>query len=240
MAEPVALIIPALNEEQSIPALLDDLAKVATRDGLALAQVIVVDNGSTDGTAEVARAPRNFGRVQVVAEPRRGYGRACLAGLAAVEPQICIVAFMDADGSDDPADLARLVAPIEHDEADLVIGSRVLGEGEAGALTPHQRFGNRLATFLLRVLHGARYTDLGPFRAIRREALERLAMRDTNFGWTIEMQIKAAQQCIRVQEIAVRYRRRRGGKSKVSGSVRGSLLAGTKILWTILRYRFST
>jgi len=240
MAEPVALIIPALNEEQSVPALLDDLAKVAMRDGLALAQVIVVDNGSTDGTAEAARAPRNFGRVQVVAEPRRGYGRACLAGLAAVEPQICIVAFMDADGSDDPADLARLVAPIERDEADLVIGSRVLGEREAGALTPHQRFGNRLATFLLRVFYGARYTDLGPFRAIRREALERLAMRDTNFGWTIEMQIKAAQHCIRTQEIAVRCRRRRGGKSKVSGSVRGSLLAGTKILWTILRCRFST
>ncbi len=239
MGESVALIIPALDEEQSIAATLDELGRAATPDRLAghvLAQVIVVDNGSADRTAEVA--PRHG--AEVVVEPRHGYGQACLAGLAAVRPQIGIVAFMDADGSDDPADLARLLEPIDRGRADLVIGSRVLGEREAASLTPQQRLGNRLATYLLRIFYGARYTDFGPFRAIRRDALERLAMRDTNFGWTVEMQLKALRAGLRVEEVAVRYRRRRGGKSKVSGSVRGSLLAGAKILWTILRYRFSS
>ena len=228
MAERVALIIPALDEEQTIGATLGGLA------GQTLAQAVVVDNGSTDRTAEVARARG----AQVVVEPRRGYGRACLAGLAALEPEMSIVAFMDADGSDDPADLARVVAPIERGEADLVIGSRVLGEREPDSLSPQQRFGNRVASLLLCAFYGARYTDLGPFRAIRRDALERLGMRDTDYGWTIEMQIKAHRQGLRVLEVPVRYRRRRGGASKVSGSIRGSLLAGAKIIWTILRYRF--
>ncbi len=238
MGETVALIIPALDEEQSIAATLDELARAAVPDrfvGHVLAQVIVVDNGSVDRTAEVARRHG----AQVVVEPRRGYGQACLAGLAAVRPDAGIVVFMDADGSDDPADLARLLEPIERGRADLVIGSRILGECEAHSLTLQQRLGNQLATHLLRMFHGARYTDLGPFRAIRRNALVRLTMRDTNFGWTIEMQLKALRAGLRVQEVPVSYRRRRAGRSKVSGSLRGGLLAGAKILWTILRYRFS-
>jgi len=229
MGSHVALIIPAFDEEETIGVTLDSLA------GHALAQVIVVDNGSADRTAEIARARG----AEVVAERRRGYGQACLAGLAALAPEIDVVAFMDADGSDDPSDLARLLEPIARGQAELAIGSRVLGVREADSLTPQQRFGNRLATFLLRLFYGARYTDLGPFRAIRRDALERLDMRDTNFGWTVEMQIKALRAGLRVKEVPVRYRRRRGGRSKVSGNLRGSLAAGAKILWTILRFRFS-
>lgn len=229
MAERVALIIPALNEEQTIAAALDGLA------GQNLAQVVVVDNGSSDRTAEVARKRGAL----VVREPRRGYGQACLAGIAVLDPDTSIVVFMDADGSDDPADLERLLEPIQRGEADFVIGSRVLGERERDSLSRQQRFGNWLASLLLRVLYGAHYSDLGPFRAIRRDALERLSMHDSNFGWTVEMQIKARKHGLRVREVPVRYRRRRGGKSKVSGSVRGSILAGAKILWTILRYRFS-
>ncbi|HEX2711045.1 MAG TPA: glycosyltransferase family 2 protein [Candidatus Acidoferrales bacterium] len=229
MAERAALIIPALNEEETIAAALDGLA------GQALAQVVVVDNGSSDHTAEVARRCG----AQVVSEPRRGYGQACLAGVAALEPDTGIVVFMDADGSDDPADLERLLEPIRRGEADFVVGSRSLGERERDALSRQQRLGNRLASILLRVFYGAHYTDLGPFRAIPRDALEKLSMRDTNFGWTVEMQIKARRHGLRVREVPVRYRRRRGGRSKVSGSVRGSILAGAKILWTILRYRFS-
>jgi len=230
VAERVALIIPALDEEQTIGATLDELA------GEQLAQVIVVDNGSRDRTAEVAWARG----ANVIVEPRRGYGQACLAGVAALGSGVDIVAFMDADGSDDPADLDRLTAPIARGDADLVIGSRVLGERERGSLAPQQRLGNRLATLLLHVLFGARHTDLGPFRAIRRDALARLGMSDTNFGWTIEMQIKARRAHLRVVEVPVRHRRRRGGESKISGSLRGSILAGAKILWTILRYRFSS
>jgi glycosyltransferase involved in cell wall biosynthesis len=226
MAERFALIIPALNEEAAIGPTLEALR------GAALEQLIVVDNGSTDRTAEVARAHG----AEVVAEPRRGYGQACLAGMAALRPEITVVAFMDGDGSDDPADLPRLLEPIARGEAEMVLGSRVLGSREAGALTPQQRFGNALATGLLRILHGARYTDLGPFRAIRSDALERLRMRDTNYGWTIEMQIRAVRHKLRVQEIPVRYRRRRAGQSKISGTLRGTFSAGTKIIWTIIRY----
>jgi glycosyltransferase involved in cell wall biosynthesis len=226
MPPKVALIIPALDEEAAIRGTLVGLPRET------LAQIIVVDNGSHDRTAEQAR----LGGAQVILEPRRGYGRACLAGIAALDRGVEVVTFMDADGSDDPADLPRLVAAL--DQADMAIGSRVHG-AEAGALAPMQRAGNRLATFLLSILYGARCTDLGPFRAIRRDALERLSMRDLNFGWTIEMQIKARRANLRVVELPVAYRRRRGGRSKVSGSLRGSILAGAKILWTILRYRFS-
>jgi glycosyltransferase involved in cell wall biosynthesis len=228
MPPKVALIIPALDEEATIRGTLDGLPRGA------LAQIIVVDNGSRDRTAEQART----GGALVVLEPRRGYGRACLAGIAALDPGVEVVAFMDADGSDDPADLPRLVAAL--DQADMAIGSRLLGSAEAGSLAPMQRAGNRLATFLLSIFYGASYTDLGPFRAVRRDALVRLAMRDLNFGWTIEMQIKARRANLRVVELPVSYRRRRGGRSKVSGSLRGSVLAGAKILWTILRYRFSS
>jgi len=230
MPERFALIIPALNEEAVIGSTLDGLRVTA------LDQLIVVDNGSTDRTAQVARAHG----AQVVSEPRRGYGFACLAGMAALHREITVVAFMDGDGSDDPADLPRLLDPIVRGEAEMVLGSRVLGSREAGALTPQQRFGNALATGLLRLFHGARYTDLGPFRAIRHEALERLRMRDTNYGWTIEMQIKAARHKLRVIEIPVRYRRRRAGQSKISGTLRGTLSAGSKIIWTIFRYSLRT
>jgi glycosyltransferase involved in cell wall biosynthesis len=230
MPERFALIIPALNEEAAIGPTLEALR------GAALEQLIVVDNGSTDRTAEVARAHG----AEVVAEPRRGYGQACLAGMAALRPEITVVGFMDGDGSDDPADLPRLLDPIARREAEMVLGSRVLGSREAGALTPQQRFGNALATALLRLFHGARHTDLGPFRAIRRDALERLRMCDTNYGWTIEMQIKAARHNLRVKEIPVSYRRRRAGQSKISGTLRGTFSAGTKIIWTILRYSLRT
>jgi glycosyltransferase involved in cell wall biosynthesis len=225
----IALILPALNEEAAIAATLDGLK------GLGLGEIIVVDNGSTDRTSEAAAAHG----ARVVRELQRGYGQACLAGIAALDPQTRIVAFMDADGSDDPADLERLVAPVRNGDADLAIGSRTLGEREQGSVAPHQHFGNWLATSLLRVFFGARYTDLGPFRAIRRDALDRLKMRDTNFGWTVEMQIKAHRQGLRVREIPVRYRKRRQGKSKISGTIRGSVAAGVKIIWTIAKFRFS-
>ncbi len=226
MRDAIAAILPARNEQDSLPEVLRVLC------GLGLAQVLVVDNGSTDATAQTARR----GGAAVVPEPRRGYGQACLAGIAALHPQVSIVVFLDADGSDDPAEMPNLTGPIERGQADMVLGSRVLGESEAGALTPPQRFGNWLATRLMRWLFGAKYTDLGPFRAIRREALERLGMRDRDYGWTIEMQIKAQRAGLRVVEVPVRYRRRRGGESKVSGTVRGSVGAGVKIVWTILRY----
>lgn len=195
--------------------------------------MVVADNGSTDRTAAVARA---HGAV-VVTEPRRGYGAACLRALAALraEPPEAVL-FLDADGSDDPAQAAALLEPIAAGRADLVIGSRVLGGAEAGALTPAQRFGNRLATRLLRLLYGVRYTDLGPFRAIRWGALESLAMRDRDFGWTVEMQVKAARRGLRHEEVPVRYRKRIG-RSKISGTVSGTLRAGWKILGTIARDR---
>ena len=196
-------------------------------------QVVVVDNGSTDRTAEVAQAHG----ATVVREPRRGYGRACLAGLAALDPNSDIVVFMDADSSDVPEEAGRLLEPIISGAADLVIGSRVLGQAEPGALAPHQRFGNRLATSLLAWLYGFRYTDLGPFRAIRADRLRQLGMRDCDFGWTVEMQVRALRSGLRVQEVPVSYRRRIG-TSKISGNLRASLAAGWKIIATILRLRF--
>lgn len=192
-------------------------------------RVVVCDNGSSDATAEVARAAG----ADVVFEPRRGYGAACLRALRelASDPPT-VVLFVDADLSDDPADAASLLAPLLEGSADLVIGSRVLGEAEPGALTPVQRIGNWLAAGLLRRLYGTAATDLGPFRAIRWDALQGLAMRDLDFGWTVEMQVKAARQRLRTVEVPVRYRRR-VGRSKISGTIRGSFLAGTKILGTI-------
>ena len=220
-----ALIIPALNEADSIGRLLDQVPR-----GL-FAQIIVVDNGSQDSTAEVARAAG----AEVVEEPRRGYGRACLAGLARVLPGTSSVAFIDADLSDDPTDLEPLLHILEEGEWDLVVGSRVLGCAEPGSLTSLQRFGNWLATRLIRFLWGVSFTDLGPLRVLKRDSLRRLALRDQNFGWNVEMQAKAARLGLRVTELPVSYRRRRFGTSKISGTLLGSITAGITILLTIYR-----
>lgn len=223
----VDAIIPALNEEEALPGVL---AAVVPRPELR--RVVVADNGSTDGTW---RAIRAGGAVPVWAG-LRGYGNACLAGLSAVaQDPPDVVVFLDADGADDPDDLPALLAPIRAGEADLVIGSRVRGPHEPGALTPVQVFGNALSCVLIRGIFGVKFTDLGPFRAIRWDALLALEMADRNFGWTVEMQAKAARRGLRCAEIPVTYRRRAAGRSKVSGSLNGSVKAGVKILWTIGR-----
>lgn len=219
----VGVIIPALNEERALPAVLAELPA-------GVDEVLVVDNGSTDRTAQVAKECG----VRVVTEPQRGYGAACLKGLSQIG-QHDVIAFLDGDHSDYPEELPRLVQPIAAGEADFVLGSRLVGTRERGAMPSQSIWGNRLACFLLRVLFGVRYTDLGPFRAIRREALERLGMCDRNFGWTVEMQIKAARAGLRIREVPVRYRRR-VGVSKISGTVLGTFKAGYKILYTIFRY----
>ncbi|QDU98995.1 glycosyltransferase family 2 protein [Lignipirellula cremea] len=226
----VTVIIPALNEERSLPRVLGDLPPVGC--------VIVVDNGSTDNTARVAAESGAL----VVAEPKRGYGSACLRGLATIreaiqggQPAPRIVVFLDADYSDHPDLLPELVKPIWADAADFVLGSRLLGQREPGAMPPQSVYGNRLACFLLRLLFGVRYTDLGPFRAIDYGKLCDLEMADENFGWTIEMQIKAARAGLRHTEIPVPYRHRIG-TSKISGTLSGTIKAGTKILYTIARY----
>ena len=221
----VVVIIPALNEEDAIVRVLADIPEFAS-------EVIVVDNGSHDDTPARAAAAG----ARVISEPRRGYGQACLAGIAALPDDAEIIVFLDGDYSDYPNEMDRLVEPLRCGIADLVIGSRVLGEREPGALLPQARFGNALATFLIHRLHGVRYTDLGPFRAIRREALERINMVDRDFGWTVEMQVKAARHGLRGIEVPVSYRRRHAGTSKVTGTLAGSMRAGWKILYTIFRH----
>jgi len=223
-----ALIIPALDEEPVIGRTLEQVPKGLYRE------VIVADNGSRDRTAEIARARG----ATVVIEPERGYGAACLRAIAALPPDVEAVVFMDADGSDDPAEAVLLLDPIYQGRADLVIGSRTLGRAEKGSLQPHQIFGNRLATWLIRIGFGYRYTDLGPFRAIRADALRELGMRDRNYGWTIEMQIKALRHKLRVMEAPVSYRKR-VGMSKISGNWRASIAAGFKIIWTVFRLTVS-
>lgn len=219
----VAAVIPALDEEASLPGVLREL-RVA-----GVPRVIVVDNGSTDGTADAAR---RAGAV-VVREDERGYGAACLAGLAELEreerpPEVIV--FLDADGSDDPAALPLLLAPLRNGGADLVVGIRTSRGTASGAIPLHARLGNALILTGARLLHGARLRDLGPFRAIRRTALHRLTMDDRNWGWTLQMQLRAHHAGLAVREVAVPHRRRRGGRSKVSGSLRGSLRAGMKML----------
>ena len=225
----IAVIIPALNEEASVPQVLADLP------WKQLEEVVVVDNGSSDRTATVAR---DCGAT-VLSELCRGYGWACLAGIAHLkdkqpDSRPDIVVFLDADYSDYPDDLEDVICPIVDAGYDLVIGSRTK-RAESGALLPHARFGNRLATGLIRVLYGFTYTDLGPFRAIRFPELLSLDMKDQTYGWTVEMQIKAIRLGLRITEVPVRYRQRIG-QSKVSGTVKGTILAGYKILWTVFRY----
>jgi glycosyltransferase involved in cell wall biosynthesis len=225
----VDVVIPAFNEERSLPLVLGALPRPPVR------RVVVADNASTDDTSRVARE----GGAEVVPETRRGYGSACLAGLDHLRrtgpPDI--VAFVDADFSDHPEELLSLIAPILAGEADLVIGSRILGSREPGALLPQARMGNFVACRMIRLLYGHRFTDLGPFRAVSWEALERMKMADTNFGWTAEMQVKAVRLGLRCTEVPVSYRRR-VGVSKITGTVSGTIRAGYKILWTVLRYSF--
>lgn len=219
----IAVIIPAYNEESAIGKVLGDIP--ADVD-----QVIVVDNASTDATAAVASAMG----ARVVREDRRGYGQACLSGIAALNnPDI--VVFLDGDYSDYPEEMTSLVEPICSGRADLVIGSRTLGQRERGALLLQARFGNWLSTRLISLLFGVHFTDLGPFRAIRYAALKRIQMQDRDFGWTVEMQVKAARVGLRCCEVPVRYRKRIG-TSKITGTLSGTLRAGHKIIWTIFRF----
>jgi glycosyltransferase involved in cell wall biosynthesis len=221
----VSLIIPALNEEKSIGSVLNDVPADLVDE------VLVVDNGSTDRTASIAE----FFGARVVSEPRRGYGQACLTGIAESADDSVIIAFLDADYSDFPQDLERILQPLFEGKAEMVIGTRTTETDSRSSLTPQQRWGNWLATTLVRLFWQHRYTDLGPFRAIRRDALRRLGMTDRNYGWTIEMQIKAVRQNLRITEVPVRYRVRIG-RSKISGTVKGTILAGAKIIYTIFRY----
>ena len=218
------LIIPALNEAPVIGSTLASIPR-----GL-FAAVMVADNGSTDATARIAR---EAGAI-VVHEPRRGYGAACLTALRHLPPGTVAVAFLQADGSEDPAEATSLLAPIYEGRADLVIGSRTLGNADPGSLTPQQRFGNRIATTLIRRIYGHTFTDLGPFRAVRVDRLNQLGMCDQDYGWTVEMQIRALKGRLRIMEIPVTYRRRRAGENKVSGNLINSIRAGIKIIWTVL------
>ncbi len=199
-----------------------------------LREVIVVDNNSNDNTANIA----NDNGATVLAQPIKGYGSACLKGLEYLEKKDIkpdIVVFLDADYSDYPEELPLLIQPILNKQAELVIGSRALGTREKGAMQPHQVFGNWLATTLIKWLFGARFTDLGPFRAVTYEALKSIKMQDTNYGWTVEMQVKVAKLKIPFTEVAVNYRQR-VGHSKVSGTIKGSVMAGYKIIATIFKY----
>lgn len=225
----IAILIPALNEEESIEFVLKAIPR-----GVA-SQVVVINNGSTDRTSDVAI----LSGAQVVLEPERGYGAACLAGIRALATDTDIVVFMDADYSDFPEELEILVRPILEDRADFVIGTRMQNQPARAALTPQQRWGNLLAVRLMRYFWGSDYTDLGPFRAIRRSSLEMLSMSDRNYGWTVEMQIKAVMAGLRTIEVPVQYRVRIG-RSKVSGTIKGVILAGWKILSTIFRYAWLT
>ncbi len=224
----IKVIIPAFNEENAVGNVLQEIPKDI------ISEVIVVNNASTDQTEAAAR---NYGAT-VLSEPKQGYGYACLKGMeyvAAQTDQPDIVVFLDADYSDYPEEIPKLVQPIIDNSSDLVIGSRALGNREKGSMTPQQVFGNWLATSLLKLFYGANYTDLGPFRAIRYQSLLGLGMKDTTYGWTVEMQLKASKQQLRCSEVPVKYRVR-VGKSKVSGTLKGTVLAGYKILWTIFKY----
>ncbi|HQW03383.1 MAG TPA: glycosyltransferase family 2 protein [Saprospiraceae bacterium] len=224
----IDVIIPAYNESASIGKVIGDIPRELVRD------IIVCNNNSTDATASVAAASGAI----VVDQPLRGYGNACLAGMAYIKDrplveQPDIIVFMDGDYSDYPQEMKALLSPIKEGK-DMVIGSRVKGNPDRGSLTIPQRFGNWLATRLIHMMYGFRFSDLGPFRAIRWQKLLSLDMQDKNYGWTVEMQVKALQQHLACAEVPVSYRKRIG-TSKVSGTVKGSILAGYKILWTIFK-----
>jgi len=221
----VSVVIPALNEEEPIA----DVVRSCLATGLPR-EVIVVDNGSTDRTAEFARAAG----ARVVEAPR-GYGRACAAGVAAVSPGCEIIVFLDGDGSDCPELMERLVRPIVEGTHDFVIGSRTRGEREPGSMNAPQVFAGYLAGWLIRPLYGVRYTDMCPFRAIRRGALVQLGMKERTYGWNLEMQMRAARAGLRILEVPVAHRCRTGGESKVSGTLRGTFVAGTRIMATLFR-----
>lgn len=222
----IIVVIPAYNEERSIGLVVAAIPRPPVNG------IIVANNNSTDRTAEVASAAG----AEVVNELEAGYGAACHRGVSAAQQRGAeLIVFIDGDYSDYPEEIPTLIAPIVSGEVDMVIGSRILGQRERGALTPQQRFGGWLACKLMRLFFGARYTDLGPFRAITMTALDRINMQDRNYGWTVEMQIKAVRAGLRVKEIPVRYRKRIG-KSKISGTVKGVVMAGYKIITTIFKY----
>lgn len=229
MSKPIiTVIIPAYNEEQSIGKVVNDISRNIVD------HVIVVNNNSNDTTVEVAK---KAGAI-VLDEPRRGYGWACLKGIEHSKTlKTDIVVFLDGDYSDYPQEIPDVLAPIFETDMDMVIGSRVLGKREKGSLTPQQVFGNWLATKLIRLFYGAKFTDLGPFRAIKSTSLEQLKMSDKTYGWTIEMQIKAAKHKMKFCEVPVNYKKRIG-VSKVSGTIKGTVLAGIKIIFAVFKYRF--
>jgi len=225
----IDIIIPAFNEEKSIPLVLNDINRSYIRN------VIVVNNNSTDNTVKAAL---EVGAV-VVNETHQGYGAACLRGIRYANetlPKPEVVVFMDADYSDHAEEIEQLVSPILEGEVDFTIGSRALGSREKGAMMPQQLFGNWLATRLLKVFYGVRFSDLGPFRAIRLSTLNELNMQDRDFGWTVEMQIKIAKQNIPFREFPAKYRKR-VGVSKITGTLKGTILAGYKIIYTLIKYR---
>ena len=224
----VSVVIPALNEEEPIGDVVREVAATEIS-----AEIIVVDNGSTDQTAERAREAG----ARVVKAPR-GYGIACSTGVASLRPECDIVVFLDGDGSDCPEFINQLVDPIIAGTYDFVIGSRTRGQREPGSMNFQQIISGQIAGLILRLLYGVRYTDMCPFRAIRRSALEQLAMKEKTYGWNLEMQMKAARAGLRILEIPVNHRRRTGGESKVSGTLRGTFAAGARIIATLLRIAF--
>ena len=224
MVSQISIIIPAYNEESSIGLVLDALPQEKIHE------IIVVDNGSTDATGRVAQEHG----ARVVKEPRKGYGSACLKGIDELDAPD-IVVFIDGDFSDFPEEIVLLIGPIETGEKDFVLGSRMVLPKSQSALLPQARYGNRLAVFLIKLFFKHEFTDLGPFRAIRYSSLMSIGMKDIDFGWTVEMQIKAVRNGLRIQEVPVNYRKR-VGISKISGTVLGTFRAGTKIIYTIFKY----
>ncbi|NEN24475.1 glycosyltransferase family 2 protein [Cryomorpha ignava] len=228
MHKHIDVVIPAFNESEAVGLVVRDIPKELVRN------IVVVDNNSSDNTRAVAESAGAI----VIAEGKQGYGAACLKGLsylASLAEKPDIVVFLDADYSDYPQEMFQLVAPILDGEAELVIGSRSLGNREKGAMMPQQVFGNWLATTMMKYLYGAKFTDLGPFRAITWRALQEINMKDQDYGWTVEMQVKALKLDISYAEIPVKYRKRKG-VSKITGTIKGTVMAGYKIILTILRY----